>query len=236
VRENFLAALPDLIAEAREEGQPVVLKRTTPLPAHAQRLMDTLGVEVRLMSIAEAVDSRDCAHNRCDRQADAHSDYCSLHNEDVNGDGATAKVRTSTRRLEAWTKDEALRGVREFAGQYGRPPSSTERAANVPSQPTAARLFGSWSAMIEAAGFDRPTFATRYRTDDWVLTAGGRLEEREPEAEVVGATDAVSQAGLTAEPASRSSSRNEPTFASAALALIGAVRHLLDVAERELRA
>jgi hypothetical protein len=55
----YLRSLPDDIALARENGLPVVLEVADPLPPHAQRLMDTLGVEVRIVSPIAHRESRE---------------------------------------------------------------------------------------------------------------------------------------------------------------------------------
>lgn len=77
-----------------------------------------------------------------------------------------------------WTREEAIEAVRNFHAEHGYQPVSNEAGAHhgLPSWGVARRLFGSWNAMIEAAGF-RPyparssanakTRAFRDRNPDW---------------------------------------------------------------------
>lgn len=55
----------------------------------------------------------------------------------------------------SWTREMAVSAVRDFAEEYGYQPVSNEagRHYGLPSWATVIRLFGSWNAMIEAAGF-----------------------------------------------------------------------------------
>lgn len=79
-------------------------------------------------------------------------------------------IRQPTRAMQleltcgSWTHARAIEAVRSFALVHGRPPTRNFfRDTSVPSPPSACRLFGSWAAMIEAAGFPRPNKGTRYK-------------------------------------------------------------------------
>lgn len=52
-----------------------------------------------------------------------------------------------------WTRERLIAAVREFADRHGRAPKSTDWPAG-PRPAVAQREFGSWNAMIEAAGFE----------------------------------------------------------------------------------
>jgi hypothetical protein len=67
-------------------------------------------------------------------------------------------------RRPSWSRESALAAVGAFASEHEHPPRSHDGGPKnaLPSEPTAAKLFGSWAAMIEAAGFERPTRGTRY--------------------------------------------------------------------------
>lgn len=54
-----------------------------------------------------------------------------------------------------WTREAAIRAVQRFAERKGYQPVSNEagRHNELPSWGTARRLFGSWNALVEAAGF-----------------------------------------------------------------------------------
>lgn len=80
--------------------------------------------------------------------------------------------------MSVWTREVAIFAVQRFHAEHGYQPVSTEatKRNGLPSWGVAARLFGSWNAMIEAAGF-RPyparssanakTRAFRDRNPDW---------------------------------------------------------------------
>lgn len=67
-------------------------------------------------------------------------------------------------RKKKWTKEKALDGVREIAAELGHPPTANHAKTDsrIPSGPTVAKLFGTHADMIEQAGFERPSRATRY--------------------------------------------------------------------------
>lgn len=58
-------------------------------------------------------------------------------------------------RVPIWTRDAAIAAVNEFHKRHGYQPVSNEggRHHGLPSFGVAKRLFGSWNAMIQAAGF-----------------------------------------------------------------------------------
>jgi hypothetical protein len=64
----------------------------------------------------------------------------------------------SPRRIRrAWSDEEILEGLRQFADHYGRPPRSTDRVgplAHYPSPALAVTRFGSWSAALRRAGLE----------------------------------------------------------------------------------
>jgi hypothetical protein len=55
----------------------------------------------------------------------------------------------------AWSRESCVEAVRAFADRNGYQPVSSEanRFNRLPSYAVAARLFGSWNALITAAGF-----------------------------------------------------------------------------------
>lgn len=80
------------------------------------------------------------------------------------GGATTIRYSSSGRRLSAWTAEECIAQVRQWAADHdGEPPVLTDwvRLPGYPSSPTYTRLFGGWAAMIEAAGYGRPTKARR---------------------------------------------------------------------------
>lgn len=77
-----------------------------------------------------------------------------------------------------WTREEAIDAVRAFAARHGYQPVSDEAGPfhGLPSFNTAARIFGGWNALIEAAGLtpyparssgEAKTRAFRDRNPDW---------------------------------------------------------------------
>lgn len=63
--------------------------------------------------------------------------------------------RAAAKRGGTWTRESAIRAVREFHARNGYQPVSDEAGGyyGLPSWHVAKALFGSWNAMIEAAGF-----------------------------------------------------------------------------------
>jgi len=57
-----------------------------------------------------------------------------------------------------WTRTTAIQQLHAFHQAHGRPPQIRDTHGNrqLPSTPTAAKLFGSWANMLEQAGFQRP--------------------------------------------------------------------------------
>ena len=79
---------------------------------------------------------------------------------------------------QRWTRESAIAAVRAFASRTGYQPVSSEanRANRLPNYNAAVRLFGSWNALIEAAGFkpyparssaNAKQLAWRDRHPDW---------------------------------------------------------------------
>lgn len=62
-----------------------------------------------------------------------------------------------------WTRESAILAIQEYAVEHGRPPATVDALGNrsLPPYKTCAK-FGGWATLIEAAGFPRPTRATRY--------------------------------------------------------------------------
>lgn len=54
-----------------------------------------------------------------------------------------------------WNRDSAIKAVQAFAERNGYQPVSSEAGKHhqLPSWPVVVKLFGSWNAMIETAGF-----------------------------------------------------------------------------------
>jgi hypothetical protein len=167
---EMLLTLADEIALAREAGLPVVLDVAEPLEPHAQRLMDTLGVEVRLVterSAREVVATRICATALCTLDAESGSAYCRLHRPRAETSSSNGRTAAQSWSRKAKTREEVIEAIQRFAREHGRPPSRADfigRTDEYVSPQTADRLFGSWSDAIVAAGFDRPT---AIRRDAW---------------------------------------------------------------------
>lgn len=56
-----------------------------------------------------------------------------------------------------WTQDMAIAAIRRWVREYERPPICNEwkkTSSGYPSQVQVRRLFGTWNAAIEAAGFE----------------------------------------------------------------------------------
>lgn len=88
---------------------------------------------------------------------------------------------TRSKRGYAWTRETAIRAVQDFALEHGRPPAQRDcvgATGRLPSDSTLARMFGSHAAAIEAAGYERPTRATKYRKD----ASRPTRDEQEPNA------------------------------------------------------
>lgn len=77
-----------------------------------------------------------------------------------------------------WTREDCIEAVQAFHERHGYQPVSREAGSHhhLPSWAIAKRLFGSWNAMIEAAGFvayparssaNAKARAFRDRNPDW---------------------------------------------------------------------
>lgn len=77
--------------------------------------------------------------------------------------GADYVVKKPARKTR-WTREKAIAAIQAYAARHGHPPGQNDTRGNreLPTPPTANRLFGSWPDLIVAAGFDRPTRGTRY--------------------------------------------------------------------------
>jgi hypothetical protein len=75
-----------------------------------------------------------------------------------------APSRSSSTRRGGWTRETMIAAIQSFVEANGHPPAHANLTGNrlLPSAPAATRLFGSFGALVEAAGFDRPTRGTRY--------------------------------------------------------------------------
>lgn len=97
-----------------------------------------------------------------------------------------------------WTRESAITAVQNATASIGHPPTfgdyATRKDLPLPSQPTAKKLFGGWSDMIVAAGFERPTTSTRYAR----APAQSTLAERAPDGS--GSDEARSAGVLEAPP------------------------------------
>lgn len=80
--------------------------------------------------------------------------------------------------MTIWTREACIAAVQAFRERRGYQPVSREatRTNGLPSWPTVVRIFGTWNALIEAAGFDpypaqssaeAKTRAFRDRNPDW---------------------------------------------------------------------
>lgn len=78
-----------------------------------------------------------------------------------------APSRSSSTRRGGWTRETMIAAIQSFVAGNGHPPAHAHLTGNrlLPSAPAATRLFGSFGALVEAAGFDRPTRGTRYAKD-----------------------------------------------------------------------
>lgn len=148
-----------------------------PHPA-TRRLMATLGVEVVVTTVAQDVQTRcERPHCRWSFVGTALRGRAALGEHVARMHGGTAPnghVLDATDRVEpqrlansaravTWTRESAIAAVQAHAAKHGRPPS-INAPGECPRQPTAKKIFGSYAAMIEAAGFARPTRSTRYET------------------------------------------------------------------------
>lgn len=128
------------------------------------------GVPQRELDVQEVAASRDCATPRCAREADSGSDFCRVCDEGLRIAAERAghqtavpepkreveTVRTSQRK---WPRQAIIEAIRRWALEHGAPPTNDQWVKGALGRPTAstvAKEFGSWSAAIEAAGFDRP--------------------------------------------------------------------------------
>lgn len=110
-------------------------------------------------------------------------------------------ARAPTPRLK-WTRETGIAAIRAFAAEHGRPPSSNDLRGLAIACSQRADM-PPWAALVEAAGFPRPTLATRYRKP---LGAGEPGEtptpSRGPDAPDAGPSPAPSGPGVS-EPAER---------------------------------
>ena len=76
-------------------------------------------------------------------------------------DGSPAPARTLKRRggrAPRFTAETAIAAVQAYAAEHGHPPAFRD----LPMAASAQTPFGSWAALVEAAGFERPTRQTKY--------------------------------------------------------------------------
>ena len=93
------------------------------------------------------------------------------------------------RRPAAWSDDEIIAGLQEWAARYGRPPNSCEWIAGSPDRPGSLcvrRRFGSWERALKRAGLKANARRQgRYWTDAEIkqaLRAWARRHGRAPKA------------------------------------------------------
>jgi hypothetical protein len=100
----------------------------------------------------------------------------------VKGATGAAEILMPRRRAPTWTLETAVAAVQRFATEHGYQPVSREAGPRngLPTWRAAARLFGSWNGLIEAAGFvpyparssaHAKTRAFRDRNPGWRETA-----------------------------------------------------------------
>jgi hypothetical protein len=66
-------------------------------------------------------------------------------------------VRSETSVAVRWSRETTLAALHAWAESRGRPPSLEQWRRASPAHPSAAtvrRLFGTWNAAVEAAGFE----------------------------------------------------------------------------------
>jgi hypothetical protein len=96
-----------------------------------------------------------------------------------------AKLKPASRRLrsDGWTRERAIEAVQAWAQVHGGdPPTVSEADASgspVPCKSSAKILFGSWAAMIEAAGFTPRRPGENRRTTRSEKAEGPRTRNRQ---------------------------------------------------------
>lgn len=85
------------------------------------------------------------------------------HRFDTETAAEAARKALAARGVDAYQPDEIIDAIRRWASAHdGVPPVYADwktKSAGYPASMSAARVFGSWAAAIEAAGFPRPTRA-----------------------------------------------------------------------------
>lgn len=170
-----------VVAFEDDNGEPLVLHVERPLKPHGQRLMDSLGVEVQLVTpmidVQAATSSQDCLQPGCPQEAEAGRTHCRHHRElgepvvlagrRVEDRPAVVALppvarpaKTPRRRAtSSWTREQIIEAIQAHAREHGYPPVASEWALHDerrPSREDAKRAFGSWADAVEAAGFPRP--------------------------------------------------------------------------------
>lgn len=107
--------------------------------------------------------------------------------------GADYKVTPKTKRRKQWTRETIIEAIQAFANEHGRPPTVLEstRAHGLPRHSTVRKVFGSWAAGIEAAGFEKPMRSRRVRPLEGAAAPAGR----EPAAPSSGSSSEAKPAG-----------------------------------------
>lgn len=142
---------------------------------------------------------------------------------------SSSTAKHTPKRSTAWTREEAIASVRARAAELGRPPSYKDCLGDgrIPQWPTQKRLFGSFGAMVEAAGFPRPTRGTRYSA----------VSEREPQGDVAAVEPVGSPAPASAHTASAATGELQPSRSETADRVrnhFAAMRAEIDRLERAL--
>jgi hypothetical protein len=120
--------------------------------------------------------------------------YFGSWNDAITAAGERPRQRGGPRR---WTKDTTIAALQAWADEHGTPPKSVEWQRvgdDHPNVVMVAKLFGSWSNGVEAAGFERP------RQGQQRLTAGARAIAQELEPGEAIHDDAPSEPQVRQEP------------------------------------
>lgn len=167
-----------------------------PLPDHAMRLMEVLGVNVEI-SGHELTTTRICRQPGCPNIIHGAGGYCTAHQNKTPRPAATpvqpnrkeppmpepANGATRTR----WTRDMVIAAIQRWAEEHdGKPPTQTDwlrRGGYHPAFSTAVNVCKtSWSEAIEAAGYKPHGPGPRRRTSKPSPATAPPVSAPQPEA------------------------------------------------------